>query len=184
MSLRRCTGYAGVLLSVLFLASGWIGAQAPQTTSTQSYNPAPRQRERTLLYVGVPMKKGNTDARIPAGIYVFDVNDGFAFVKRIPTFEYPAWEDPMITDQVIGVAATPTGKFIMSTFKGVHAFDLITEKWLWTKTYSGRMLDGRMVTNGTVDRFSVSPDGKTIYAPDGYATGNCLLYTSPSPRDS
>src|SRR5713226_5295947 len=83
----------------------------------QSYNPAPRLRERTLLYVGVPMKKGNTDARIPAGIYVFDVNDGFAFVKRIPTFEYPAWEDPMITDQVIGVAGTPTGKFIMSTFK-------------------------------------------------------------------
>ena len=172
MRLRRWTGYAGVLLSVLFLASGWIGAQAPQTTGAQSYNPAPRLRERTLLYVGVPMKKGNTDARIPAGIYVFDVNDGFAFVKRIPTFEYPAWEDPMITDQVIGVAGTPTGKFIMSTFKGVHAFDLFTEKWLWTKTYSGRMLDGRVVTNGTVDRFSVSPDGKIVYAPDGYATGN------------
>src|SRR5437870_1788381 len=148
MSLRRWAGSA-VGLIIVFVASGWIGAQAPQPAGGQSYNPIPRLRDRTLLYVGVPMKKGNTDARIPAGIYVFDVNDGFAFVKRIPTFEYAAWEDPMITDQVIGVAGTPTGKFIMSTFKGVHAFDLYTEKWLWTKTYSGRMLHRRVVTNDT-----------------------------------
>jgi len=171
MSLRRPTRYGGALVSALLLASAWIGAQTQQTPGG-SYNPAPRLRDRTLLYVGVPMKKQNTDARIPAGIYVFDVNDNFAFVKRIPTFDYASWEDPMITDQVIGVGATPTGKLIMSTFKGVHAFDLITEKWVWTKTYAGRMIDGRMVEKGTVDRASISPDGKIMYAPDGYATGN------------
>src|SRR5207249_2995743 len=161
MGVRRWAGSA-VGLIIVFVASGWIGAQAPQPAGGQSYNPIPRLRDRTLLYVGVPMKKGNTDARIPAGIYVFDVNDGFAFVKRIPTFEYAAWEDPMITDQVIGVGASPSGKFIMSTFKGLHAFDLLTEKRLWSKTYAGKMVDGREVANGTVDRFSLSPDGKIL----------------------
>ena len=162
MSLRRWTGYATGLV-VLFLASSWIGAPTAQnnTPTTQQLT---RLRDRTLLYVGIPMKKGNTDSRGPAGIYVFDVNDGFAFVKRIPTFTYPTYEDPMFTDQVISFSASvPTGKFIMSTFKGLHAFDMVTEKLVWSKTYP---------KSGTVDRFSLSPDGKTIYAPDGYASAD------------
>jgi DNA-binding beta-propeller fold protein YncE len=94
---------------------------------------------------------------------VFDVGDGFHFVKRMPTFDYPAWEDPMITDQVIGIAASPsTGKLVVSTFKGLHAFDLLTEKRVWSKLYEGK----------TVDRFALSPDGKVVYAPDGYAAGS------------
>jgi DNA-binding beta-propeller fold protein YncE len=144
----------------MLLGSGLVGLQAAQFAAQQ----LTKVRDRTLLYVGVPMKKGNTEARIPAGIYVFDVNDGFAFVKRIPTFDYPAWEDPMFSDQVIGIEASPaTGKLIMSTFRGVHAFDLVHEKLAWSKTYPN---------NVTSDQFAISPDGKTIYAPDGYANAS------------
>ena len=146
--------WAGVVVCMtgLILAATWLGAQAPQGNSFAQQG---RLRDRTLLYVVVPTKPGNSDTLNGAGILTFDVNDNFRFVKRIPTFDYPAWEDYRVTDEVKGLAISTSGKLVMSTLKALTAFDLTTEKKVWSKTYEG----------GSIDRFAMSPDGKVLYAP-------------------
>lgn len=151
---HKWAGYAVCLVGLL-LTGSWIGAQAPQSNSMAQQGAL---RDRTLLYVASPTKISNSDTRNGAGILTFDVKDGFNFVKRIPTFDHPAWEDPRFTDEVKGLAVSAsTGKLYMSTLKGLSAFDLVYEKLLWTKTYT---------LGGSVDRFALSPDGKLIYAPE------------------
>jgi DNA-binding beta-propeller fold protein YncE len=70
------------------------------------------------------------------------------------------------------VASARTGRIYVSTPQRLGAFDLVTEKMLWSRTYEGGC-----------DRMAISPDGKQLYVPsfegphwtvvDG-ATGNVV----------
>src|SRR5215470_18170675 len=63
------------------------------------------------------------------GILVFDVDAGYKFVKRIPTFDVAAGEAP---ENVKGIAASArTNRLYVTTPKRMAAFDLLTEKMLW-----------------------------------------------------
>jgi DNA-binding beta-propeller fold protein YncE len=87
------------------------------------------------------------------GIVVFDIDDGYKFVKRIPTWDAPAAGQE--AENVKGIAASgKTGVVYVSTIKRIGAFDAVSGKKLWDKTY-----------DGGVDRIALSPDGKILYAP-------------------
>jgi DNA-binding beta-propeller fold protein YncE len=119
----------------------------------------PQQPDRDLLYVGVP---NNTFAHYEemggVGIAVFDVKNGHKFVKRIPTWTSGAGQTP---EAIRGIAASvTTGLLYLTTPTRLAAFDLVTEKMAWEKTYDGKCCD----------RLTVSPDGKTLYVPGNGGT--------------
>ena len=80
----------------------------------------------------------------------------FRFVKRIPTWEHAAFEEP---ENVKGVAVSaPLGMIYISTTRRIGAWDLTTEKKVWEQTYDGNCCD----------RMALSPDGRTMYVPTFY----------------
>ena len=115
-------------------------------------------KERHLLYVAVPgvqnhYPDNNYNLRYGGiGILVFDMDNGFRFVKRIPTWMPPAGQQVEI---VKGIAAdAKSGRLYLTTPNSLAAFDLVTEKIVWRKSYEGGY-----------DRMAISPDGKTLYVP-------------------
>ena len=113
---------------------------------------AAAQQTRRYLYVAVP-GAGNESEYRGVGILVYDIDNGHKFVKRIPTWPVVAGQQPEL---VRGIAASATTRrLFISTVKRLAAFDLVTEKIVWEKTYDGTCCD----------RLSLSPDGATIYAP-------------------
>ena len=83
------------------------------------------------------------------GILVLDMAQGHKFVKRIPTWDYPAGAP---AENVKGVVANArTGKIYVSTPKRIACFDLLTEKKVWEKELPGGC-----------DRMALTPDGKKI----------------------
>jgi DNA-binding beta-propeller fold protein YncE len=116
------------------------------TTSTAA------QQVRRFLYVAVP-GAGNESEYRGVGILVFDIDKGHSFVKRIPTWPAAAGEQP---EQVRGIAASAGARrLFVSTVKRLAAFDLVTDKIVWEKSYDGNCCD----------RIALSPDGSTVYAP-------------------
>jgi hypothetical protein len=81
-------------------------------------------------------------------VLVFDAGRHFQFVKRIPTWDYPASQD---TGKHQGhVRQRGHGMLYLSTNYRLAAMDLKTEKMVWEQTYDG----------DCCDRAAVSPDGK------------------------
>lgn len=107
--------------------------------------------ERHLLYVSEPGIRNYTSYG-GVGVLVYDIADQYKFLKRIPTWDLVAGQEP---ENVKGVAASArTGRLYVSTIKRLGCIDLLTEKMVWSKEL-----------DGGVDRIAISPDGQTIYAP-------------------
>ena len=107
---------------------------------------------KRFLYVAVPGAGNETEYR-GVGILVYDIDNGHAFVRRIPTWPAVDGQQP---EQVRGIAAhASTRRLFVSTVKRLAAFDLTTDKIVWEKAYDGTCCD----------RVTLSPDGATIYAP-------------------
>jgi DNA-binding beta-propeller fold protein YncE len=86
------------------------------------------------------------------GLLVFDADDGYRFVRRIPTAGLNPEGQP---DNVKGVCASAdTGRIYVSTIRTLTCLDLVSEKVLWERPYEGGC-----------DRMAIAPDGKTIYLP-------------------
>lgn len=108
-------------------------------------------KEKHLLYAAVPGIRNYVEYG-GVGILVYDMDAGYKFVKRIPTWDVPPGQMP---ENVKGIAASAkTGKLYVSTTKRVACFDLVTENKVWEKTYDGGS-----------DRMAISPDGKILYVP-------------------
>jgi len=106
---------------------------------------------RHLLYVAAPGVRNYTEFG-GAGILVFDIADGHRFVKRIPTLDVPAGQEP---ENVKGVAlSAPLGLLYVTTPKRMFALDLETERIVWNREY-----------DGGCDRMALSPDGLLLYVP-------------------
>lgn len=107
--------------------------------------------EQHLLYVANPGTRNYVEYG-GVGISVFDIDNGYKFVKRIPTWDVPAGKEP---ENVKGVAASAkTGIIYVSSLNRIIAINMMSGKRIWDKAYEGG-----------VDRIALSPDGKTIYAP-------------------
>jgi DNA-binding beta-propeller fold protein YncE len=110
----------------------------------------PSSRAQRYLYVGVP-GSDDADSDRSVRVLVFDIANAHRFVRRIPL--WPATPDE---ETVRGIAADAgAGRFYVSTTRRLAAVDLHTDKILWEKRYEDHCCD----------RFAVSPDGRTIYAP-------------------
>ena len=130
---------------------------------------APRthgQQTQRFLYAALPgVGGGNNMSYGGAGILVFDIDHGHKFVRRIPLQGAPppppAGRDrPRVRqpqEAIKGIAAhAGTARLYVSTSRRVAAYDLLTDKLVWEQRYDDR---------GT-DRIALSPDGKTLYAPE------------------
>lgn len=127
------------------------------------------KRDRRLLYVALP--GGTSGGQVSpqatgVGIVVLDldpageggggrreggvVKPSLQFIKRIPTWDFPASMSP---DEVSGIAASPaTNMLYLATRGHLAAFDLATDKKVWDNTYDGH----------AAERPEVTPDGKTL----------------------
>jgi DNA-binding beta-propeller fold protein YncE len=155
------------LIWVLFLLATAFLLQLRATPKSEN--------EQHRLYVAVP---GIRDDLLygGVGILVYDMDAGYKFIKRIPTWNYAPGE---AAENVKGIAASAkTGKLYVSTIKRVASFDLITEKKVWEKVYEGG-----------ADRLAISPDGKILYIPSlegphwnvvDAATGEVLTKITPN----
>ena len=109
-------------------------------------------RPQRFLYAGVP-GVGNATDHGGVGVLVFDMDRGYTFVKRIPTWSSPEGRP---AEGVRGIAAhAGTARLFVSTSRRLAAFDLATDTVVWEQNYGGKCCD----------RIAVSPDGRTIYAP-------------------
>jgi DNA-binding beta-propeller fold protein YncE len=119
-----------------------------------AFAPAPSRTangEHHYLYVAEPGIRNYVEYG-GIGVLVYDMENGYKFVKRIPTFPEVPGKEP---ENVKGVAAhAKTGRLYVSTIKRVAAIDLVTGKIVWEKEYEGG-----------ADRLAVSPDGRTLYIP-------------------
>src|SRR5258708_19068769 len=86
------------------------------------------------------------------GILVYDIDAGYKFVKRIPTWDVPLGQEAENVKR--GVANARTARIYVSTTKRIAAFDLLSEKKVWDKEFAGGC-----------DRLALSPDGQTLYVP-------------------
>jgi DNA-binding beta-propeller fold protein YncE len=86
------------------------------------------------------------------GILVFDVDHGYKFVRRIPTWDVLQGKK---AENVKGIAASAkTGKVYVTSLSRTIAIDAVSGKKIWDKTYQGGC-----------DRLAISPDGKILYIP-------------------
>jgi DNA-binding beta-propeller fold protein YncE len=114
------------------------------------------QQKQRLLYAALPGVGGGNNLKYGgAGILVFDIDHGHRFVRRIPLQGVPPENGRQ--EAIKGIAAhAGTARLYVSTSRRVAAYDLMTDTLVWEQSYEGR---------GT-DRIALSPDGKTLYAPE------------------
>jgi DNA-binding beta-propeller fold protein YncE len=111
----------------------------------------PAGKEQHLLYVASPGIR-NYEEYGGVGVLVYDIDAGYKFVRRIPTWETPAGQKP---ENVKGIAASArTGRVYVSTINRMMSLDAVTGKKYWDKTYQGGC-----------DRMAISPDGRILYVP-------------------
>jgi DNA-binding beta-propeller fold protein YncE len=120
-------------------------------TTTGARSRAVVDGERHFLYVAEPGIRNYVQYG-GIGVLVFDMDQQHRFVRRIPTFDTRSGEEP---ENVKGIAASAeTGRLYVTTHKRLAAFDLATDRMLWTRAY-----------DGGCDRLAISPDGKVLYVP-------------------
>ena len=109
------------------------------------------QSEQHYLYVAEPGIRNYVQYG-GVGVLVFDIDNGYKFVKRIPTWETPPGKEP---ENVKGIAASAiTGRLYVTTFNRMAALDIATGRKIWERTYEGGC-----------DRMAISPDGRILYMP-------------------
>ena len=127
------------------------------STAAPLIAPTGAQQPQRFIYAALPGVGGGNNLNYGgAGILVFDIDRGHKFVKRIPLQGAPP-PAPARQEAIKGIAAhAQTARLYVSTSRRVAAYDLLTDTLVWEQGYDGR---------GT-DRIALSPDGKTLYAPE------------------
>jgi len=153
---------AAFLTTSPFAASSLDRAAAP-SAGTDPAQAASSEDVRRLLYVAVPGLRRYLEHG-GHGLLVFDMDDGYRFVKRIPTAgllrkETRAPDGSMTPagqpSNVKGIAVSlATNSVYISNLETMQRIDLATEKVVWEHEY-----------DGGADRMAISPDGLTIYLP-------------------
>ena len=127
----------------------------------------PAQQTQHFLYAALPGVGGGNNLNYGgAGILVFDIDHAHTFVRRIPLQGAPpppgappnrSGPGGAAQEAIKGIAAhAQTARLYVSTSRRTAAYDLLTDKMVWEQSWEGR---------GS-DRIALSPDGKTLYAPE------------------
>src|SRR5262250_1550520 len=84
--------------------------------------------ERRFLYIATPGIRNYVQYG-GVGVLVYDIDNNYKFVRRIPTWTVPAGQQP---ENVKGVCASAaTGRFYVSTIRRLLCLDLATDRILW-----------------------------------------------------
>lgn len=118
---------------------------------------------KKYLYVAVPGLRRYLEHG-GHGLLVFDIEDDYRFVKRIPVKGLLRKDTPDLhggvtpagePSNVKGIdVSLSTNSVYISNLETMQRIDLETEEVVWEKEYEGG-----------ADRMSISPDGKTIWLP-------------------
>jgi DNA-binding beta-propeller fold protein YncE len=128
-----------------------VGALAPLLLLVATSARRPTPAERHLLYVASPGTRNYTEYG-GVGLLVFDIDDGYRFVRRIPTWSAPEGKP---VENVKGIAASArTGRIYVTSLTRVIAIDAVSGATVWDRAY-----------DGGADRLAISPDGGTLYVP-------------------
>ncbi len=121
------------------------------------------QDGRRYLYVAVPGLRRYLEHG-GHGLLVFDIDNDYRFVKRIPVAGLLRKDTPApgggVTpagqpSNVKGIAVSlATNSVYISNLESMQRIDLATERLVWEHEY-----------DGGADRMAISPDGKIIYLP-------------------
>ncbi len=122
------------------------------STGSTTYSQDDAQGElRRYLYVAQPGIRNYTRYG-GHGVLVYDIDNDYQFVKRIPMGGLADDGTPLNVKGVCGNAKI--GRLYVSTIKHLICIDLATDKVLWEKTFPLGC-----------DRMSMAPDGDVIYLP-------------------
>ena len=135
-----------------FFARRWALRSLPLVLAAAllASGPAPAA-EHHYLYVASPGTRNYVEYG-GVGLLVFDIDDGYRFVRRIPTWSTPAGKPP---ENVKGIAASArTGRVYIASLTRVIAIDAVSGATIWDRAY-----------DGGADRLAISPDGATLYVP-------------------
>jgi DNA-binding beta-propeller fold protein YncE len=136
-------------MKLLSSVAGFLGIALAVSTAQQS-RPA-GSAEHHYLYVASPGTRNYVEYG-GVGLLVFDIDQNYKFVKRIPTWKALEGKEP---ENVKGIAASAqTGRIYVTSLNRMIAIDAVSGKTIWDKTYEGGC-----------DRMAISPDGKTLYVP-------------------
>src|SRR5664279_3910749 len=92
----------------------------------------PAAAEQHLLYVASPGTRNYVEYG-GVGILVFDISNGYKFVRRIPTWDVPEGKQP---ENVKGIAASAkTGRVYVTSLNRMIAIEAVSGKKIWDKTY-------------------------------------------------
>lgn len=133
--------------AAMFLMILWAASSVPALAAGEKHS----SQEQHLLYVASPGIRNYTQYG-GVGILVFDMDRGFRFVKRIPT-----WDDQpgRKAENAKGIAASAaTGRIYVTNNSRMMALDAVTGSEVWDKAYEGGC-----------DRLTITPDGKRLYVP-------------------
>ena len=108
------------------------------------------EKVQRFLYAATP-DGAQVESASGRGILVFDIDDGFKFVRRI--------EGPMLKGGTRGMTGTTEAKalFYGTTDRRMGRMDLETDKVVWEKVFTGGC-----------DRSSAMSDGSKVFAPTGW----------------
>lgn len=147
MNLRRLAVATVCAIGVLASTTVWLKGQS-----------RPGVRQRTLYYAASPGNGPNLEDG-GYGILVFDRDNNWKFVKRIPLWDYPAIVGPGDFRGISGHAES--GRLYVSHHRGVAAFDLVTDKMLW---HTDSLNTGLFDNGDCCDNSHVTTDGKHVIA--------------------
>ena len=126
-----------VLLVLALFFSSFAGALADE-------------KLRRYLYAATP-DGAQMESASGMGLLVFDIDDGFKFVRRIQGLK--------LQGGTRGLTGSTEARalFYSTTDRGMGRFDLEAEKVVWEKQFTGGC-----------DRSSALPDGSKVFAPTGW----------------
>ncbi len=132
-----------------FLGTAALAAGGVLTGRLPAWSASPA--DGRYLYVATPGIRNYVEYG-GIGVLVFDMDRGHRLVRRFPTFEVAEGAAP---ENVKGIAASAkTGRLYVTTHRRMGAFDLRTDRLLWTREYPGGC-----------DRLAIAPDGRLLYVP-------------------
>src|SRR5260370_42478120 len=90
--------------------------------------------EQHLLYVASPGTRNYVEYG-GVGILVFDIDNGYKFVRRIPTWSVPDGKQP---ENVKGIAGSAeSGRGYVTSLNRMIAIDAVSGQKIWDKGYEG-----------------------------------------------
>jgi YVTN family beta-propeller protein len=134
--------------STRFVAASCLFGAALQVGSTPAQSAG---GDHHYLYVASPGIRNYVEYG-GVGVLVFDIDAGYRFVRRIPTFDVVPGTP---AENVKGIAAhAQSARLYVTTPARVAAFDLTTGRLVWNRMYPGGS-----------DRLAISPDGRRLFVP-------------------